>query len=112
VGKLESKELEERKNIFYTEVENLMYNGPEYFIAGYAGFACISAVGTVLYDLDFDTLGLPEMENDPDDWTACFNASLSYCAGVTSGEAVEDDLKRREFWEWFLNEAVPSLWQM
>ncbi len=113
MGELESsEELELRKSLFRTEVEDLTYNGPEYFIAGYAGFACISAVDAALYDLHFETLGLPEIENDPDFWTACFNASTSYCGGATWEEGVGDDLKRREFWEWFLNDAVPSLWQI
>lgn len=81
-------------------------------MAAYAGFAYISAVNSVLYDINFDTLSIPEIESDPDDWTACFYASISYCGGATWEEGVGDDLKRREFWQWFLNDAVPALWQM
>ncbi|MEZ2277234.1 MAG: Imm5 family immunity protein [Microcoleus sp.] len=111
-GECDKKTLETTKNFFYTEVENLMNNGQEYFIAAYAGFACISAVNTVLYDVTLDTLGKPDIEIDPDYWTACFSACLSYCGGATWEEGVGDDLKRREFWEWFLNDAVPALWQI
>lgn len=111
-GEGELKELEKRKNFLYTDLENVMNKGQEYFVAAYAGFACISAVNSVLYDINLDTLSLPEIENEPDDWTACFLASISYCGGATWEEGVGDDLKRREFWEWFLNEAVPALWQI
>jgi hypothetical protein len=112
MGELESEKLERRKNRFYSQAEDLMDNGPEYFVAAYAGFACISAVNAALYDLTFETLGFPEIEIDHDFWTACFLASLAYCGGATWEEGVGDDLKRREFWEWFLNDAVPSLWQI
>lgn len=115
MGELDSKQVEqlkERTYHFSPEVENLMENGPEYFIASYAGFACIAAVYAALNDLDFETLGLPEIENDPDFVTASFLASLACCGGAIWEEGVGDDLKRREFWEWFLNEAVPALWQI
>lgn len=112
VGELESEELKSRKRFTYSQSEDLMDNGPEYFIAGYAGFACISAAKSALYDLDFETLGMPEIETEHDFWTACFIASLAYCGGAIWEEGVGDDLKRREFWEWFLNDAVPALWQI
>ncbi|MEG4577124.1 Imm5 family immunity protein [Microcoleus sp. N3A4] len=112
VGELESEKLERKKSLFYSQAEDLMDNGPQYFVAAYAGFACISAVNATLYDLDFDTVGLPEIETEPDFWTACFHASLAYCGGATWEKGVGDDLKRREFWEWFLDDAVPALWQI
>ncbi|MFB8798299.1 MAG: Imm5 family immunity protein [Microcoleus sp.] len=112
VGELESEVLRSRKSLLYSQTENLMDNGLEYFVAAYAGFACVSAVNAALYDLKFKTLGLPEIETEPDFWTACFLASLAYCGGATWEEGVGDDLKRREFWEWFLNEAVPALWKI
>ncbi|MDY6803871.1 MAG: Imm5 family immunity protein [Cyanobacteriota bacterium] len=109
-GEVEEKELEERRSYFYTEAEDLMDNGEKYFTAGYVGFACIAAVFAVLCELDFDIVGKPEIEVDYEDWMACFYASMAYCGGATWEKGVGDDLKRREFWEWFLNEAVPSLW--
>ncbi|AFZ10528.1 hypothetical protein Osc7112_6374 (plasmid) [Oscillatoria nigro-viridis PCC 7112] len=111
-NKGDRKTLETFDNFFYDKLENLMDNGQEYFIAAYAGYASSSAISTVLYDINFDTLYRSEIEIDPDDWTACFNASLAYCGGATWEEGVGDDLKRREFWEWFLNDAVPALWQI
>jgi len=109
-GEVEEKELQRKIHFCGFQAEDLMENGEEYFTAGYAAFACISAAGTVWYGIDFETAGKPEIEVDPDFWTACYNASLAYCGGATWEKGVGDDLKRREFWEWFLNEAVPSLW--
>ena len=74
-----------------------------------ANHTCISAVHTVLYGIKFDVVGKPEIEIDPDEWTACFFASATYCGGASWEQGIGDDLKRREFWEWFLDEAVPSL---
>lgn len=109
-GKVEGQELEEKKNYLYTQAEDLMDKGEQYFTAAYAGFACISAVNAVLYDLDLDTTGILEIEIDPDEWTACFYACAAYCGGATWEKGVGDDLKRREFWEWFLSKAVPAIW--
>lgn len=109
-GEVERQELEKKKNYLYTQAEDLMDEGEQYFIAAYAGFACVSAVNAVLYDIDLDTIGIPEIEIEPDNWTACFYACAAYCGGATWEEGVGDDLKRREFWEWFLNEAVPAIW--
>ena len=37
-----------------------------------------------------------------------FYHSISYCGGAVWEEGVGNDFKRREFWEWFLNDAVFS----
>ncbi len=110
-GEVEEKELVRIRSYFNTLAEHLMEKGEEYFTASYACFACISAANNALYGFfEFDTDGKPEIEIDYDWWTACFYASMAYCGGATWEKGVGDDLKRREFWEWFLNEAVPSLW--
>ena len=110
-GEVEEKELEERRtDFFYSQAEHLMDNKEEYFTAVYAAFACFSATKVVLSGFELPAFGQPEIEVDPDAWTAAFLASMAYCGGATWEKGVGDDLKRREFWEWFLNEAVPSLW--
>ena len=109
-GQIDAKYLEQKRDSLYTKTDNLIDEGEEYFTAAYVGFACISAVNAVLYDIDLTTAGTPEIETDPDGWTACFYASIAYCGGATWEEGVGNDAKRREFWEWFLSEAVPTLW--
>ena len=110
-NEVEEKELARIRSYFNTLAEHLMLKGEEYFTAGYAGFACVSAANNALYGFfELDFAGKPEIETDPDLWTAAFLASIAYCGGATWEKGVGDDLKRREFWEWFLDEAVPSLW--
>lgn len=105
----DTHELENQITILYTQAENIMDEGEENFVAAYAGFACVSAAYCVLHDISFETLGIPEIEVDCDEWTASFYASTSYCGGAVWEEGVGDNLKRRIFWEWFLNDAVSSL---
>ncbi len=110
-GEAEEKELQEKRNCFYNQADDIMDNGKEYFTAGYAAFACISATRVVLYGFELATFGQPEIEIDHDEWTAAFLANIAYCGSATWGKDAGDDLKRKEFWKWFLDEAVPSLWQ-
>lgn len=110
-NKEEIATLEVASNELYTQLEDLMDEGENTFVAAYAGFACISAANAVMYGVSLDLVGLSEIEVDPDEWTACFYASLAYCGGATWEEGKGDDAKRREFWEWFIHEAVPNLWE-
>jgi len=46
----------------------------------------------------------------PDEWRD--SASLAVVAYAGGGEAEPVDvLKRRLFWEWWLQEAIPSVWK-
>jgi hypothetical protein len=110
ISREEIKGLEVAMNTLHTLLENLMDEGEHKLIAAYAGFACISAANTAIYDIDLDLAGLPEIELDPDEWTACYYACLAYCGGAVWEKDQGDDMKRREFWEWFLRESIPGLW--
>ena len=105
----DTKELENRTNSLYAQAENIMYEGEDNFVAAYAGFACISAAYCVLYDIPFETLGIPEIEVDYDEWTASFYASTSYCGGAAWEENVGEDLTRMVLFQWFLDYAVSTL---
>jgi hypothetical protein len=109
-GEVEKIELEKKSSNFYTIVDDLICKGEEYLSIAYAGFACNSAINAVLYDIDFDSAGISEREKEPEDWTACFNACDAY-SNAKSWELKDSNIsKRREFWEWFLSEAVPAVW--
>lgn len=90
------EQLENRSSNLYEKAENIMCEGEQYFIAAYAAFSCVSAVGTLMYDVSFDCLGIPELEIDFDEWTAAFYASTSYCGGAVWEVGAGDDFKRRE----------------
>jgi hypothetical protein len=109
LGKAERKELEEKSNDFYTIVDDLMSEGEEYLVIAYAGFACDAAIKSVLYDIDLDILDTPEIERDPEEWTACFNACNAY-SNSKSWKLDELNISRRqEFWTWFLETAIPAV---
>lgn len=109
-GNFSSEILRERKYNFYSEADSLFDEDPQPLISAYAGFACISAANVVLFGIDLDMLGIPEIEiDDPNSWTASFYASVAYCGSAIWEEKTNNDCKRREFWEWFLYEAIPSI---
>jgi hypothetical protein len=105
------KELESSNGHLYTAFTNLTDQDEPDFKAVYAGFACFSAANVVLYDNDFDVLGLNEKESDPSDWEASYYASLAHCGGAI-WESVGDIDKRKEFWIWYLRVAIPFAWDM
>ncbi len=108
--KMTTVELSQKSDGFYFLVDDLISEGEEYLDAAYAGFACAAAVNAVLYDIDLNLVGIPDQDKEPEDWLACANACDAY-SSVRSWKIEESNVpKRREFWEWFLNQAVPSAW--
>jgi hypothetical protein len=105
------KELESLNGYLYTASTNLTDQDEPDFKAVYAGFACFSAANVVLYDTNFDILGSNEKESDPSDWEASYYASLAHCGGAI-WEGVGDIDKRKEFWIWYLQVAMPFAWDM
>jgi hypothetical protein len=47
-----------------------------------------------------------EEEMEPDDWDPTFVAALA-----AAGYPDEDPAQRREYWRWYLDEAVPEAWR-
>ena len=109
-GEVKKTELEEKSRDFYTTVDNLINEGEEYLNVADAGFACDSAINAVLHDIDLETAGISERKKEPEEWTACFNACNAY-SNAKSWKIEDSNVpKRREFWKWFLREAVPKVW--
>jgi hypothetical protein len=101
-----------RVNSFWGEMETLICDG-EHLTVINVGFAASNMVNTALFDEKFNPNNLEEEildDNlDPYEWDASFYASAAYSTGF-SWEEQSDPLRRREFWEWYLNEAAPSAW--
>jgi hypothetical protein len=83
--------------------------GDEYFRAVYAGFAAwavardaveVQPVPSVVSD------GYSERDVPPEEWDACFFASLAEAGGaIWENNTSESD--RRRFWAWYLTDAIP-----
>lgn len=109
---LDFDSVEERKNQYLGKLDNLLSKG-EHEAAINVGFAAGRAVFTALHDEDFDPHNIDDdlMDEDLDvnEWDASFNAAAAYAGGFP-WEENSSSTRRREFWEWYLNEAVPLAW--
>jgi Immunity protein Imm5 len=103
-----------RKNSFWGELDNPLFEG-NYLAIVNVGFAAVKVVTTALVDEIFDPQNLEEDISDetldPYQWDASFYAAAAY-AGGAPWEEQSNTLRRREFWKWYLNEAVPSAWEL
>jgi hypothetical protein len=77
-----------------------------------SGFAALSAMMVAIYDENFgseeDNLGVDEQTIDPDELDTTFYAATSYSNGTIWDEDSNSD-KRKDFWTWYLNNAIPSI---
>ncbi|WP_413216063.1 Imm5 family immunity protein [Paraburkholderia kururiensis] len=110
-GQYELKLLQTKNGEFHTDVIDLFQHGEVAFVAAYAGMATFSAINTVLFDTNFDTVGNDEKAVPPDDWDASYYGSLA-----TSGSAIWEGkggiASRRAYWTWYLAIAVPEAWDV
>jgi hypothetical protein len=110
-GKYDLKELEKENGKHHTRTIDLTQVGESAFIAMYAAMSVFSAINAVLYDTNFDVVDLSEKDVPPDDWDASFYASLA-----KSGSAIWENkggaANRSEYWNWYLDIAVPLAWDV
>lgn len=90
-----------------TDLDNLFEMGEDFFPGIYAGFACWAVVRDLIgcQPAEPDVSG--ELEVEPDSWSPCFFASLAESGGAV-WEPVGDPVKRRDYWQWYLLDAIPS----
>jgi len=102
-------ELEKIKNKMITQVENVLYSDEKNHPSAYAGFSCVSAISTVLYDDHFDLSAKSELDIEPDEYDSGFHSSLATSGGaVWQDDIVLNNEARREFWGWYLDIAIPN----
>lgn len=90
-----------------TELDNLFEMGDEFFAPIYAGFACWAIIRDLIGPQPADPDVSGELEIDPESWSPCFFASLAVSGGAV-WESVGDPVRRRQYWEWYLLDAIPS----
>ncbi len=101
------------KDEFWTALDDL--SGEDNFQeAVYAGYSANKTVATATFDEMFES---DEISNDstdgdldPYEWDAGFYASMSFSVGAP-WEKKSDTNRRRSFWEWYLQTAVPMAWK-
>lgn len=82
--------------------------GPDVFPAVYAGFAGWAAARDMLGGPRATGLAQSELDVDPQDWDACFQASIAVAGAATWEDGGGDREQRRQFWRWYLTEAIPN----
>jgi hypothetical protein len=84
----------------------------------WVGYAASAAVGTALQDvslwprnniIDEQT----EQDFDEDEWDAAYLAAAAFTGGIPgeTENTIEAIGIRREFWRWYLYDAVPAAWK-
>ncbi len=109
-GKISWEELMDKGNTYWTEMDDLGNSHPKYQMASLIGYAAIDTLGIARLDTEFgeqdeypDNL---DGDFDPYGWDASF-----YISGAVAGfkwikgASVE---RRRQFWNWYLDKAVPE----
>lgn len=97
--------------LLFENLVHLTQENEELQIIGAAAFSCYAAARVVAHDLDINLLNTPVEEKDPEDWEACFYASIAYSGGATWNEE-SDNFKRKEFWQWYFKNALPNIWSI
>jgi hypothetical protein len=89
-----------------TFLDNVMREGPDAFPAGSAGLACWATNRDYLAQAFLSPPDRDEADIYPEDWEASLYASMAISGGPV-WEPAGDVEKRRRFWTWYLEEAVP-----
>ena len=90
-----------------TKLDDKFLLGEDYFRGVYAGFAMWAAASNIAYGTQVDEASF-DIDLEPDEWHASFFASLAWAGGAVWEGEVADANKRREFWTWFINDALPE----
>ncbi len=127
-GQVSQQEAEYVGEVAHFYIKNLTHAPPQAFAA--ASAACVAETGAIILTLDelvldsqtianrYAASTLTERPNEPDwqrsdaeDEYDTHDASFWASAAVAGGapwDAGSDSQKRAEFWEWWLDEAVPA----
>jgi hypothetical protein len=78
----------------------------------YAGHAACGALRVAIDDepVGLADQGLDQYDLDAEEQDTAFLASLAF-GGGDEGEAAYRPELRRDFWQWYLDEAVPAAWR-
>jgi hypothetical protein len=103
----------ELQNDFWAVLDNYMCDDNDYGASIYVGHSSINAVMVALNDEDLgeeDYINIYDEDLDPYTWDTAFYASLAYSENKQYDEGTKIQ-KRRDFWLWYLNNAVPLAYQ-
>ena len=102
----EDKALRIRDEFYVFVVEDQEYDEDEY-PAMFVGHAAANSIATAIDDFSFDP---SDLRNDRDLDPEAFEPSYLVASAFAGGLGDDGDTeRRRQFWEWYLNTAVPQV---
>ena len=113
VKEIDSTTAWNHRNKFWNQIVDLGNEDEQSQIILGVALSAVQALTTALQDENFDPLNinynLTDADIDPDDMDASFFAASVYANGAV-WNLESGPLLRREFWEWWLKQAVPLSW--
>lgn len=109
-GKIDDESMREEYDIYSVKMDNLSSRDLKYQLAAGVGTAACQALFVARHDECFGEVDeypdATEEGMDPDEWDAAFYISIAVAGPKwIEGASIE---KRRQFWNWYLDEAVPQ----
>lgn len=94
---------------YWSEVDSLDVETEKQSRAMSVGYASVNVVYVAVRDEIFNEQMEDDLDADPYDWDTSFHAFLAYTGfGSEHPETIE---KNKEFWSWYLDEAIPLAYQ-
>lgn len=110
-GQVTIQQATDDRGNFWEYFDELVYQDEDNTNAASVGTAAVQALSAAIFDEDFPANNIDyqrvDKGTDPYELDASFYAAAAYAGGAV-WEETSSSAKRREFWEWWLNEAVPS----
>lgn len=101
------------RNRYWVQFNDLINENEKNDVIASVGFAAVQALTAALQDERFDPdridIHLTDFDIDVEELDASFFAAAAYAHGPIWAPQ-SSAAKRREFWEWWLKDAVPSVW--
>lgn len=111
-GTGDRKSVQKEAGAYWTYMDNLAFESEEQSYLD-IGYAAVGALYTACGDEEFDATAIDYSLTDEDvdayEHDAVFAAAADYAGGAT-WQPESDAGKRREFWHWWLKEALPAAW--
>ena len=113
-GQATREEIWEKSHDFWTRLDAGSEELPR--AAYFAGAAAAKTAGVALGDEYFEPRQIEDNGEDrlgdmPDEWDPALLACISYC-GEGSSSPPDSEVRRRQFWEWYLTMAVPTAYDL
>jgi hypothetical protein len=108
-----AQEIDKRRRELTEHLQDLEFEEGQ-ISALFAAESVLAAATLVLGSRTFDPYAIEpttqDVELDSDRWDSAYFAAAAYAGGLL-GDPQSSASKRKEFWQWYLTDAVPEAWR-